>query len=64
MTAFQFVDNADGWAQIKASADVLLRCKGVADVKPKERRKAIGLADLPVEGGKYGKHQVVVLGYP
>lgn len=36
--------------------------KGVADVTPKEWRKAMGLGNVPVECGKYGQHQMVVLG--
>ena len=63
MTPFQLVAYTNGWAQIKASVDMLLGSKRMADVTPQERRKAMGLADLPVKSGKYGQHQVVVLGY-
>ena len=41
---------------------MLLGSKGMADVTRKEGRKAMGLGDVPVECGKYGQHQVVVLG--
>ena len=48
MTPFQLVAYTNGWAQIKASVDMLLGSKRMADVTPQERRKAMGLADMPV----------------